>query len=84
MESKTTRNEKIIRTRLTWIDTVKAIAIFFVILVHCTETVYKFNLEGIGKESLCIQFSAFSLFTIGRLGVPLFMMATGYLLIIPR
>lgn len=81
LHNKSRLNCKEVQERLIWIDTVKVIAILLVILVHCTETVYKFNLEGIGKEMFLIQIPAFTFFTLGRLGVPLFLMTTGYLLL---
>lgn len=65
--------------RISWLDFVRTIAICFVVLVHCTEGVYYFHLDGIGKEDLIVKIFAFTLFTIGRLGVPLFFLLTGYL-----
>ena len=67
--------------RLQWMDFVKAVAICSVVLVHCTEGVYAFRLDGIGQASVPVRIFAFTLFTLGRLGVPLFLMATGYLLL---
>lgn len=68
-------------TRLQWLDLSRAIAILCVILCHCTEQVYPLNIDGIGKFGIWSQIAAFACFTIGRLGVPLFFMISGYLLL---
>lgn len=68
-------------TRVNWLDFVRSIAILLVILVHTTEGVYSFNLEAMHGESLKAQFFSFTVFTLGRLGVPLFLFLTGYLIL---
>lgn len=67
--------------RILWIDLVKTIAIIFVLVVHSTEMVYPFTLEGVGREPLVVRVVLFAFFTAGRLGVPLFLFSTGYLLL---
>lgn len=69
------------RERVVWIDLLKCFAIATVVIVHATENVYKFNLDYMNEASLHTQIFAFSLFTLGRLGVPIFLMCSGYLLL---
>lgn len=62
------------------IDLARAFAIICVILTHTTETTYQLQAEAVwgGKH---IKLLALSLFAIGRLGVPIFLFLTGYLLL---
>ena len=57
------------------------LAIFGVLLCHATENVYSLNLDYISSISRHSKVFAFSSFTIGRLGVPFFLMISGYLLL---
>lgn len=67
--------------RAYWIDYTRVIAALCVILCHCTESIYNMNIEILmGYSTLSRLFCLFS-FTIGRLGVPLFLMISGYLLL---
>ncbi len=66
---------------IAWIDTARCLAIISVVLCHTTQEIYSFNEEfmmGLSTQSRIFGFSAFSL---GRLGVPLFLFITGYLLL---
>ena len=68
--------------RIGWIDFARMIAIFCVVLCHTTENIYPFgNLEQFASFSFASRLLCFTLFTMGRLGVPLFLMITGYLLL---
>ena len=67
--------------RIAWIDWARAIAIIMVIICHSTESVYSMTLNGITTTGIGSQISALSLFTIGRLGVPLFLFMSGYLML---
>lgn len=67
--------------RLTWVDFVRAIAIICVILCHVTERVYRSFFNCIEPFSIQSQIFCFTCFTVGRLGVPFFLMITGYLLL---
>lgn len=64
--------------RLWQIDVLRGIAIACVVLCHSTEGIYQLNLEGISKISMQSEFFGFAAFTIGRLGVPIFLFITGY------
>lgn len=62
-------------------DVVRTIAIMCVVLCHATEMIYSFTAEGwlsVGKPSRIFMFLAF---TVGRLGVPLFLFLSGALLL---
>ena len=72
------------------LDLIRTLAIFFVILVHATEIVYSlktndwmFKYGTYTWNKISYQSSVFmiTLFTIGRLGVPLFLFLTGSLII---
>ncbi len=64
-----------------WIDVVRGIAIMAVVLCHSTEAIYLFNNDFVSLLSNESKVFLFMAETIGRLGVPLFMMITGYLLL---
>lgn len=67
--------------RIKWVDLVRASAILFVVLCHSVELVYSFNLEGVLSLTSRSKWFSFIFFTIGRLGVPLFLMVSGSLLL---
>lgn len=69
------------KKRIVWIDYARAFAILTVILCHSTEAIYSFKVESIAAMGMLSQVSAFSLFTIGRLGVPIFLFMSGYLML---
>ena len=64
-----------------WADFLRGIAAFCVVLCHVTETVYVFNPSFFAEQSFASQFFAFTSFTIGRMGVPVFFFLSGYLLL---
>ncbi|WP_407374687.1 acyltransferase [Methanobrevibacter sp.] len=69
------------KTRIEWIDLVRAIAILTVLYIHATDGIYIIQSDAtmnFGTYSRIFQF--ISLF-IGRIGVPFFLMITGYLLL---
>ncbi len=67
--------------RVLWLDIVRATAIISVIVCHVTEAVYPLNMEFMSQTNWHTKLMAFTLFTFGRLGVPFFLFATGYLLL---
>ena len=67
--------------RIDWIDAARCFAIFCVVVNHAIESIYKFEVEDFIALSTVSQFFALASFTFGRLGVPLFLMISGYLLL---
>ena len=67
--------------RINWIDIVRCFAIICVVVNHAIETTYTLTLEGLKTFSMQSRVFAFGGFTFGRLGVPLFLMISGYLLL---
>ncbi len=52
-----------------------------VILVHATENLYVMNVEHLNVMSEVSRLFALTFFTLGRIGVPLFLFLSGYLLL---
>lgn len=69
------------KPRILWLDFVRSLAILMVVVVHATENIYHFNIQGISELGNLQKVLAFCGFTFGRLGVPLFLFLTGYLLL---
>ena len=69
------------KERKTWIDATKSIAIVLVILIHSLQEEYSFYPPDLNTLSTKHELFALLLFTIGRVGVPLFLMCTGFLLL---
>lgn len=67
--------------RIAWLDMVRSLAILCVIMCHCVERTYSMNLEGMADVTGSARSFAFLAFTVGRLGVPLFLFLSGYLLL---
>ena len=65
--------------RIEWIDVLKSLAICCVLLVHSADNVYTYDLEHMQLLPGRTVILAYVLLTIGRIGVPIFMMVTGYL-----
>lgn len=67
------------KTRVAWLDYARALAIISVVVVHSLEMVYKLSFDElmkIGEVSLLFRDVVV---TFGRIGVPLFLVLTGYL-----
>lgn len=62
-------------------DLIRTLAIMCVVLCHSVEKIYSLNLEEWNTSSISSNLFKTVFFTIGRLGVPLFLMLTGYLLL---
>lgn len=77
-EIKTRKNDTT-SNRISWLDTARAFAIMLVVLCHVTENIYFYSGIDILERSIISQFIGFSLFTLGRLGVPIFLFISGYL-----
>ena len=67
--------------RINWIDLARGLAICCVILVHVIEFTNSLNTEYMKNVVLGIRIYTFALYTIGRVGVPLFLFLSGYLLL---
>lgn len=71
------------RARKQSLDLIRTLAIFAVLAVHATEQIYSLTAAGVSDLSAVSQIFVLSGLAVGRLGVPLFLMLTGYLLL-PR
>jgi|GEM_PF-194130 len=69
------------KTRIAWLDIARSFAIFSVIVVHCTERIYSMDFDKLQTMGVFSPMFRNVLFTVGRIGVPLFLMITGYLLL---
>ena len=69
------------KTRIEWIDFVRIIAILTVLYIHATDGVYILSSNSIFDHSIYSQIFNYASLFIGRLGVPFFLMITGYLLL---
>lgn len=68
--------------RQPWLDILRTLAIAGVVLCHCVEGVYTFDVNSIQALGAMNRGGAIVMYTLGRvLGVPLFLMLTGYLLL---
>ena len=69
------------KNRIIWLDYARTLAIICVVLTHVTETVYSLSAENLIPYTIHRRLFVISMFTIGRLGVPIFFFLTGYLLL---
>ena len=69
------------KTRVEWIDFVRAIAILTVLYIHATDGIFIISSDAILNFGLYSRAFLFVSLFIGRIGVPFFLMITGYLLL---
>ena len=69
------------KTRIEWIDLVRAIAILTVLFIHATDGIYIISSDMIIDYTWGSMIFNFISIFIGRIGVPFFLMITGYLLL---
>ena len=69
------------KTRIEWIDLIRAIAILTVLYIHATDGIYIISSDAIVNYTLASRIFNFASLFIGRIGVPFFLMITGYLLL---
>lgn len=69
------------KTRIQWIDLVRAIAILTVLFVHASDGIFIISSDAILNFTFTSRIFEFVALFIGRIGVPFFLMITGYLLL---
>jgi surface polysaccharide O-acyltransferase-like enzyme len=69
------------KNRVEWIDFVRAIAILTVLYIHATDGIYIISSDSIMNFTIYSRIFNFASLFIGRIGVPFFLMITGYLLL---
>ena len=69
------------KTRIEWIDLVRAIAILTVLYIHATDGIFIISSDAILNYTIYSRIFDFASLFIGRIGVPFFLMITGYLLL---
>lgn len=69
------------KTRVEWIDFVRAIAILTVLYIHATDGIFIISSDSVMNFGLYSRAFQFASLFIGRIGVPFFLMITGYLLL---
>lgn len=69
------------KNRVEWIDFVRAIAILTVLYIHATDGIYIISSDSILYYTIFTRVFDFASLFIGRIGVPFFLMITGYLLL---
>ena len=69
------------KTRVEWIDFVRAIAILTVLYIHATDGIFIISSDAIMNYTIYSRIFNFASLFIGRIGVPFFLMITGYLLL---
>ena len=67
--------------RIEWIDLVRAIAILTVLYIHDTDGIYIISSDSIMNYTIYSRIFNFASLFIGRIGVPFFLMITGYLML---
>ena len=69
------------KNRIEWIDYVRTLAILTVLYIHATDGIYIISSDMIMNYTLFSRVFQFASLFIGRIGVPFFLMITGYLLL---
>ena len=69
------------KKHLNWIDLIRCLAICTVILIHVLQDTYSYELDVLPYAGIGRQIYELGLFSIGRLGVPLFILISGFLLL---
>lgn len=75
------KNKIIVHKRIINLDIARTLAIMCVVLCHSVELIYNMNLETWLILSQKARIYKTIMFTIGRLGVPIFLLLSGYLLL---
>lgn len=68
--------------RVKWLDMVRTFAIVCVVMCHAVENgIYNMNAEYMQSAGTLSKIFAITMFSVGRLGVPLFLIISGWLLL---
>ena len=67
--------------RIQCLDIARTFAIMSVVLCHAVELIYPMNVKGWTSLGMASRLFRTCFFTIGRLGVPIFLFISGYLLL---
>lgn len=70
-----------VQPRENWLDWARTFAIISIVFCHTTEAVFQLNIHGYNQASQIDKILGLTFFTFGRLGVPVFLFLTGYLVI---
>jgi len=73
----------ILHQRISYLDKIRTVAILCVVINHAVETVCPMSFAHLSELNIFAKLYYISGFTIGRMGVPLFLLLSGYLLL-PR
>lgn len=66
--------------RIDDLDILRSLAAFYVVLNHSIEPIYQLKLDYVFSMPLRVKIFSFACFTLGRTGVPIFLLLSGYLL----
>ena len=69
------------KTRVEWIDLVRAIAILTVLFIHAADGIFIISSDAIMNFTISSRIFDYAALFFGRIGVPFFLMITGYLLL---
>lgn len=69
------------RKYVEWIELARAFAVLCIVLCYSVEYVYHLNIDYVTSISRQSRIFCFLCFTLGRCGVPVFLMISGYLLL---
>lgn len=67
--------------RIVYLDIARTLAIILVIFCHAVETIYKMNIFEWNSINIWSKIFKTAAFTVGRLGVPIFLFISGQLLL---
>ena len=70
-----------VNKRIEWVDFVRAVAILTVLYIHATDGIFIISSDSTLRLTLYSRIFEYASLFIGRLGVPFFLMITGYLLL---
>lgn len=74
-------DRKNVNTRVEWLDFIRSLAIIAVVACHAVENVFYNDIYRMQSPSQTVRLFALSMHAVGRMGVPLFLFLTGYLLL---